>query len=324
MGKNQEPRALAQNKRTRRNWLTFLRMCRYGINNFSRNAWLTIAATAVMTITLLIMFFTLVARQVLVDTVGAIRDKVDMSIYVETDTPDEQAQAIKRSIEKLPSVKGVTYISPEEGRSNFAEDNKDDIQTLDALNEATNKLPGVFRVKIVDINDPTELNEFVRTNELYKTYADPDRPPSFQGDRRTALEAIGQWVTVAERGGLVASFVFIIISALIVFNTIRMAIFNRKEEIQMMKLIGADRSFIRGPFVVEAVVYGFIAAILATAIGVGGLYAIRERINEWVTVSGTVEFVTVYIGLVLLAMILAGAAIGVISSLLATRKYLKI
>ena len=151
MGKNQEPRALAQNKRTRRNWLTFLRMCRYGINNFSRNAWLTVAATAVMTITLLIMFFTLVARQVLVDTVGAIRDKVDMSIYVETDTPDEQAQAIKRSIEKLPSVKGVTYISPEEGRSNFAEDNKDDIQTLDALNEATNKLPGVFRVKIVDI-----------------------------------------------------------------------------------------------------------------------------------------------------------------------------
>lgn len=324
MGNNKAPRALTQGKKTRRKWLTFVRMCRYGINNFSRNAWLTVAATAVMTITLLIMFMTLVSRQVLVDTVDAIKDKVDMSIYVDTETTDEQAQAIKGAIEKLSTVKTVTYISPEEGRADFAEQNKGDIQTLDALNEATNKLPGIFRVKIVDINDPSELNEFVRTNELYKTHADPDRPASFQGDRRTAIETIGRWVEFAERGGLIASVVFMIISALIVFNTIRMAIFNRKEEIQMMKLIGADRSFIRGPFVVEAVVYGFIAAILATIIGVASLYAVRDKLEDWVNVGNTTEIVTGYLGLVVLAMVLTGAAIGVVSSLLATRKYLKI
>lgn len=324
MAKNNAPRALTQGKKTRRKWLTFVRMCRYGINNFSRNMWLTVAATAVMTITLLIMFFTLVARQVLVDTVDAIKDKVDMSIYVDTETTEEQAQDIKQAIKRLSSVESVQYISPEAGRADFAQQNKGDIQTLDALNEATNKLPGIFRVKIADINDPSELNKFVSTNELYKMHADPDREPSFQGDRRTAIETIGRWVEFAERGGVIASLVFLVISALIVFNTIRMAIFNRKEEIQMMKLIGADRNFIRGPFIVEAVVYGFIAAVFATILGVGALFAVRDKLNEWVNVGDTVELVSAYLGLVVLAMILTGAAIGVISSLLATRKYLKI
>ena len=104
-----------------------------------------------------------------------------------------------------------------------------------------------------------------------------------------------------------------------------MAIFNRKEEIQMMKLIGADRSFIRGPFIVEATVYGFIAAILATVIGMVGLYAARDKLASYeVAVQQTIDTMTFYIGFVLLGMIVAGALIGIISSLLATRKYLKV
>lgn len=300
-------------------------MCRYGINNFSRNTWLTIAATAVMTITLLIMFMTVVARQVLVDTVDQIKQKVDMSIYVKTDTSAEDAKMIKSEIEKLSSVKSVSYVSTQDAHNDFAKQNASDVQTLEALNEATNKLPGTFRVNITDINDPSQLDNFVKTNELYKEHADPDHPASFSGERRSAIQNIGRAVQFAESAGLIASVIFIVISALIVFNTIRMAIFNRKEEIQMMKLIGADRSFIRGPFVVEAVVYGFIAAVIATILGVLALYGMQEKLASYeVAISGTIQSVTVYIGVVLLAMMLAGAAIGVVSSLLATRKYLKI
>ncbi len=323
--KHVEPKALTQGKKTRRKWLTFVRMCRYGVNNFSRNLWLTIAATAVMTITLLIIFMTLAARQVLVDTVSTIKDRVDMSIYVKTDTTDAQAKDIENEIKKLSTVRTVTYVSPEQARKNFANENKTDTQTLDALNEATNKLPGTFRVNIKDINDPSELDNFVKTNSVYKQHADPDRPASFSGERRSAIQNIGRWVEFAERAGIMASIVFIVISSLIVFNTIRMAIFNRKEEIQMMKLIGADRSFIRGPFIVEAVVYGVIAALLATGLGVVALYASKDKLASYeVAVSGTVEGVTFYIAFVLIAMIIVGALIGVVSSLLATRKYLKI
>lgn len=323
--KSSEPKAFQQNRSARRKWLTFVRMCRYGINNFSRNAWLTIAATAVMTITLLIIFMTLVARQVLFDTVDTIKDRVDMSIYVKTDITAESVDNIKADLEKLSSVKSVVYVSPQQAREKFAQDNKSDLRTIEALSEAKNKFPGTFNVKIKDINDTKELENFVKSNSRYKEQSDPNQKPSFQGDRKKAIENIGIGIQFAERAGLIASVIFIVISSLIVFNTIRMAIFNRKEEIQMMKLIGADKSFIRGPFVVEAIVYGFIAAVLATALGVGALYAMKNTLlSAKIAIGPTIDNMTIYFPVVLLTMIAAGALIGIISSLLATRKYLKI
>jgi len=300
-------------------------MCRYGINNFSRNAWLTIAATAVMTITLLTVFVTIAARNVLVDTIGDIRDKVDMSIYVKTDISQEDIDKIQAGLKKLSTVRSVVYVSPEQARTDFAKDSSKDIGTLNALNEATNEFPGTFRVKIVDINNTSELQHFTDTDETYKADAYPNRPPSFAGERKSAIENIGRGVVFAQNAGLVASVVFMVISSLIIFNTIRMAIFNRRDEIQMMKLIGADRNFIRGPFVVEAMVYGFIAAVIATGLGIGLLLATQERLNQaGASMQGTIGIVTGYLPLVLLAMMLLGAVIGIISSLLATRRYLKI
>jgi cell division transport system permease protein len=324
--KKMDAKAFSQQKRKRRQWITFLRMCRYGVNNFSRNAWLTIAATAVMTITLLVVFVTLAARNVLVDTVGEIRDKVDMSIYVKNDTSEGDIKKIQAGLEGLTSsVRGVTFVSPKQARENFAQQSKGEADTLSALNEATNEFPGTFRINPVDINNTEELRAFVENDPTLKENIDPDREPSFAGTRRSAIESIGRWVGFAERIGLVASILFIAISSLIVFNTIRMAIFNRRDEIQMMKLIGADKSFIRGPFVVEAIVYGFIAAVVATALGVGILYASSEALlKAGVVLQGTIDIITIYIGVVLLGMILLGGLIGVISSLLATRRYLKI
>lgn len=324
-GKKMDAKAFSQQKRKRRQWLTFVRMCRYGINNFSRNAWLTVAATAVMTITLLIVFVTLTARNVLSDSIDTLSQKVDMSIYVKNETKAEDAAKIKSDLEKLSSVNRVTYISPEQARTEYAEENKGDAEVLGALNEAKNKFWGVMRIGIKDINDTSQLSEFVAKNEFLKKHIDPDKEPSFAGARKAAIESIGRTVGFAETLGLISSTVFIVISTLIIFNTIRMAIFNRKEEIQMMKLIGADSSFIRGPFVVEAVVYGFIAALLATGLGIMLLFLSRERLESYgVTVAPTVELVTVYGGVILLIMIALGALIGTISSLLATRKYLKL
>lgn len=104
-----------------------------------------------------------------------------------------------------------------------------------------------------------------------------------------------------------------------------MAIFNRKEEIQMMKLIGADRSFIRGPFLVEAVLYGIIAAFVATAVGMWILYAISKTLNSYqITVQPTINLLFGSLSLVIIVMMVIGAIIGVVSSLLATQRYLKV
>jgi cell division transport system permease protein len=323
MAKASEAKVFALRRRKRRQWLTFLRMIRYGINNFSRNAWLTVAATAVMTITLLIMFVTVSARNVLMDSLSELNKRIDISIYVKEDIPDEAIGTIKSDLSKLETVQAVKYITPEQNRENLAKSQKSSPDILNAINIATNKNPGTFRVNLVNINDTEELDKFVKTNQLLQDNLHPDLVDG--GEGKAAINKIASWVGFAEKLGLLASVVFIVLSSLIVFNTIRMAIFNRKEEIQMMKLIGADRNFIRGPFIVEAIVYGFIAAVLATALGLLILLGARDGLTSFgIAVDGTIDTVVRYIGFVLLAMIASGMVIGVISSLLATRRYLKI
>jgi cell division transport system permease protein len=278
-----------------------------------------------MTITLLVVFTTFAARNVLLDTVGVIRDSVDMSIYVKTDIKQDDIDKIQADLRTLSTVRDVKYVTPQEARENFAKANNKDAGILNALNESTNQFPGTFHVKLADINNTTELQTFVKENKAVKENLDPNREPSFAGDRKSAIANIGRWVGFAEKAGLVASVIFVAISSLIVFNTIRMAIFNRKDEIQMMKLIGADGSFIRGPFLVEAVVYGFIAAVIATILGVVILQASSQKLLDYgVSIQSTLELTTTYIGFVVLGMILLGGLIGVVSSLLATRRYLKI
>ena len=318
-------RALAQQKRHRRQWLTFVRMCRYGINNFTRNAWLTVAATAVMTITLLIIFATVIASNVLADSVAELSKKVDMSIYLRTGTTEQQAKPVIYALRQLSNVEDVTFISSEQARAQNAQNNKTDQDVLEAISQATNKLPAVIRINLKNINDTAQLDEFVKKNKELKPIVDLNRAPSFAGSRRNAIENIGRWANFAQRAGLAASVLFVVISSLIVFNTIRMAIFNRKDEIEMMKLIGAEKSFIRGPFLVEAVVYGCIAAVLATTIGVSLFVAASEKLQSYgIATANTTTALTMYLGVVLLVMIGLGALIGVISSALATRRYLKI
>jgi cell division transport system permease protein len=318
-------KALTNKKHNKRRLLTFWRVIRYGTDSFIRNSWLSVAATAVMTITLLIIFTAFVTQNILNDTIGELRNKVDMSIYLKTDTSDKAGENLITEIKKLPSVRSAKFCSADCARGQIAQENSSDADVLAALNEATNKTPATLKVVIADINDTSQLEKFVASNALIKKFINPDYKPSFAGERRNTIKSIGRAVNFAQVVGLTAGVIFVIISSLIIFNTIRMAIFNRKEEIQMMKLIGADQSFIRGPFLVEAIIYGFIAALFATGIGMWALLASAKTLLSYqISAQPTIDLVTIYAPFVLLSMIAIGAVIGIISSLLATRRYLKL
>lgn len=315
-------KVLTQQKMRRRQWITFVRMCRYGVNNFSRNAWLTVAATAVMTITLLVIFASVAARNILVDTGEAISSNVNISIYLKTDTDEEIVRQVESEVKAIDDVTNVTVSGPKDAYQEIVDSNKDNPDFLDALTEMHNQLPWTIRVALVDINDTSSLSEYVEESELVKEHA--DRPTSFAGERRVTIDTIGRAVGFAQTAGLVVGALFVGISMLIIFNTIRMAIFNRREEIHMMKLIGADRSFIRGPFLVEAMMYGVIAAVIATGAGVFLINTIAPTLeSNDIHVASTLTLATDYIGFVALGMIIIGAIIGIISSMLATHRYLK-
>lgn len=329
--KSKDERAkLVQNKKLRRRWLTWLRMARYGANNFTRNAWLTTAATAVMTITLVIVLITVVAQGVLRSTVDDVRKKVDFSIYLKNDITDSEVKTLESKLKNLEEVTAVRYIDVAEAKDSYIKQNKPPADQLQAISELpTNLNPFIpsLRVAIKDPDDVTVLAKLVANDQQFKDalHPDPRRKPSFSGDRKKVVETISSWASLAQNGGIIASLLFVGISMLIIFNTIRMAIFNRRDEIDMMKLIGADRNFIRGPFVVEAVMYGFFAALAATALGYFILFSAKGPLQSYgIAVGQTEEIMVTFAPLVLFGMIVLGGLIGSISARLAVRRYLKL
>lgn len=323
--KRLKSKELRKQRYKKRRMLTLYRTFKYGASNFTRNAWLTAAATAVMTITLLIIFITVAANNVMTDTIDDLKQKVDMSIYLKPETTPEQGKALVKEIKKLPSVKSAKFVSSSETRESFVQDNRNDAELLEAIKEASNRSPAVLRVVVDDINDTSELQKFAKNDKLIQESIDPTREPSFAGKRRDSITSIGRAVSFGQRAGIVASLVFVVISSLIIFNTIRMAIFNRREEIYMMQLIGADKAFIRGPFVIEAMMYGVLAALIATGLGLLLLFGLQDtKVAEYVSLAGTLQSALHYWPLVLLGVIGCGVTIGIISSSLATRRYLKL
>lgn len=308
----------------RRSMTTLLRILRYGLDNFRRNAWLTTAATVVMTITLLIIMTTVFARFVFNDTIDQVRQKIDVSVYLRDEATASQIQTFVEKIKKVSVVSSVSYVSKEQARSSFESQNKTDTEQLQALAELgeDNPFPASLRIKTKDPNKLEELNAVINSN---KNLLDQSHPTSYSGERKDAIDKIATVSQFLETAGLVAAAIFVIISIMIVFNTIRMAIFNRRDEIEMMKLIGAEKFFIRGPFIVEAAMYGVLAGIISVILMYGVVIVRAHELSQYeIAINDTVQFFQTWPVLIVLGQMLIGILIGIFSAQLAIRRYLKL
>jgi len=303
--------------------ITFWRIFQAGLRNFLRNAWLSAAATAVMMVTLILMTFSFISNQALTHTIKSVTDKIDVSVYLlPTVTPD-QANSFEQRLEATPNVASVSYVSQAQAVANYKSENANNPQLLQALDIAGGALPASIQIKA---KDPTKLDAIagVVNQPINKTLQDPSAPPSYSGNRKTTIDRIVHFSSFFKKISLVASIIFVVISILIIFNTIRMAIYTRREEIEIMKLVGATNWFIRGPFLIEAGLYGVIAAVLALLFCYGLLLSGASKLGNYIDISSTVTLFRHYPVVVVLCEVIAGIAIGVTSSLLALLRYLKL
>lgn len=315
---------LKNRQSSKRRLITFRRVVRYGFSNFWRNAWLSLASTVIMTITLLIVLVALVASKTLTSTIETLRQTVKMSIYVSNRIDHESAHQLRQALENLSSVRQVRYVSANEAKQEIVKNNADKPEVIKALNLATNKIPARYDIDVVDINNPSELENFVEQNALYQKFFSGDKP-SFASERRSAIDRIAQVSRFVEKFGLVTIAIFLLIAIMFVFNTIRMAIFNRKNEIYMMRLIGAEHGFIRGPFIIEAIITGLVSGLVATLalFGILSLINHEQLANYGLVLDNALSMMRQNWLLILLGISLLGAFIASFSSLFATRKYLK-
>lgn len=304
------------------------RVVKYGVKSFVRNTWLSIAAIAIMTITLIVLGFTVVATSVMDTAVYEFESQVDISIYIKQSASRDEVETIAEKMRALESVSEVVVTSPDEANNKtidliISDKGITDPAFIENLKDAPVILPWTLNVTMVKLGETEELKNFVANDESMHNMLDAKEPTYDSKDRET-INNIADATRNVRYIGFAAAGVFAVIAILVVFNTIRMAIFNRKEEIYMMRLVGASTSFIIGPFLVEASLYGVIAAVIATAVIYGATYALTF-VNEFASlVAPTFTIMLSFWYLAFAVLLVLGMMIGIISALLAARKYLKV
>ena len=304
------------------------RIFKYGFSGFARNIWLSSAATAVMSITMIILFITIVASVILSDTAEKMKEKIDITIYLKPQTSQEVLDQLKDRISQDKNIKSVETSTTEQEYEKLISENQDSASFInvldDEMKEATlAELQSTMRIKVYDADNLDSINEIKNNDELFKKYVDNSRE-STDVVNQTEISTIASWARMARTGGIVLAIIFLAISVLIIFSTIRMAIFSRREEIYMMKLVGADKRFIRGPFLVEAEICGLIAGIIAATASFFGFLWLAPKLAGYGINTDSIMAVLESNRLVLIYVVfmLVGIVIGRISARLAVSKYL--
>ena len=324
-------KTLTRNGRTKK-LRSARRVVKYGAVNFGRNVWLSTAATLVMTITLVVLSVTLIASVVLSETATTMRDKIDITLFFKPGTGKETLEVLKQVMSNDPNVKSIETRTSEEEYENFLKENADNELLIDTLEDPSmdmrstmiSTMQSTMRLKVYDTENLDSIKNIVASDINFVKNLDETEEPTYDVNK-AEIATITRWANIATTGGIALSAVFIVISVLVIFNTIRMAIFSRREEIYMMKLVGADSYFIRGPFLVEAQLSGVVSGVIASVIGYFGFRFLEPKLMAYGVNVSTISSVldSNKLILVILAMILAGGLIGTLSARLAIQKYLR-
>jgi len=306
-----------------RKFITFSRILRTGTLNFFRNAWLSIAAVAVMIITLTIVLFSVITNAAFSNTVANITAKIDISVFLNDSAPQDRVNQLIANLHTLPNVQQVTYLSKDQALDQYKQQNAGNTQLLDAINQTDNPIPATIIVKPIDLNKIQDIENSIN-QQKYKPLIGQ---VSYNGDRKVAIDKIAHATDIVKRAGIVAVIVFAIISVLIIFNTIQMAIFNRRDELTIMRLLGASTWYIRGPFVVEAILYGIIAALVSVllihTLFVASSSALQATSLGLLDINYASTYFHSRFWELLTLQLTLGILIGAVSSVVATRRYLK-
>lgn len=303
-------------------WITISRITKLGLTNFWRNLWLSLASTLVMTLTLMIISLFVVMTIVINKTTDRIKSKMDVTVYFLDTASTDQISDVQQKLAARTDVKEVKYISKEEALNVWQEQQKNQ-RIRELITESENPLPRSLAIKATDPENLNNIADYLASDE----FQDIVHKISYE-ENKAIIDKLLAITSFIKKIGWVASGIFILISILVILNTIRLAIFARKDEIEIMRLVGASDRFIKVPFIVEGILYGLIACILAVLLMGIGIYLIisplvTQYLGEPVTQNLKIFFNS-HILYIFLLQFFVGIIIGIGCSLISIRKYLKV
>ena len=298
------------------------RVIKFGFVNFWRNGLVSFASVLVMTIALSVIASLLFGRAMLNSTLDIVKDKVDISVYFKTGASEEEILAMQKRIERLPEVSKVIYSSREEELIKFRDRHQNDELTLQALAEiGDNPLGASLNIKA---KDPAQYEGVAQFLESEQEQSESSIIDKFNYNRnKAAINALSKIIETSRKLGFALALIFAGVAALITFNTIRLTIYMAREEISVMRLVGASSRYIKGPFVVEGIMYGVISAFLTSLILIPVTYwagPYTFNLGTGLNIFNYYMSNIISIGFILL---ISGFIVGSFSSYLAVKKYLK-
>lgn len=300
--------------------MTLNRIIKSGLVNFWRNGWLSTATVLIMTVTLLAWTSIFLLNVVLTSVLGILEQKVDISVYFNLNAKESDILALKSKLDNLEEVSNVEYVSTGEALEIFKKRHSDDEILLKSVQElGDNPLEASLNVLAKDASKYGTVVSFLSQSQFENIISKIN-----YAENKIVIERLGNIIGVLRQSGLAFGLVLALIAFLVAFNTVRLAIYSSREEITIMKLVGASNWFVRGPFIVEGVLHGMVSSAFAFMIIIPGVAVIGPKLLNFLPEINLVNYLGDNFWQLLLFQTLGGIILGVFSSWFAIRKYLKI
>ncbi|MEM9336347.1 MAG: permease-like cell division protein FtsX [Patescibacteria group bacterium] len=305
-------------------WTGFKRIVRAGFIGFWRNAYVSLASIFVMTIALFVIGATMMVDQLLTVSLQQLQEKVDINLYFVTSAQEEDIDALRTSLEALPNVLAVTYTTREQALEEFRAQYQNDeimMQSLEELDD--NPLRAKLAIQAVETDQYENIAQYIDEQIVQQSPQNPVIDNYNYLEKKESIDTLSSIIGVVEQASFTVMIVLVVAAVLITLNTIRLAIYTAREEISVMRLVGAGNTFIRGPFVLQGIMYGLVSGILALLIMYPILLWIGPGTEEFFQFNIFDYFVANF-GYIFLVLVGIGVVLGIISSLFAIARYLRV
>lgn len=299
------------------------RVVKAGFVGFWRNAYVSLASVFVITVALFVIGATMFLDQLLTTSLQSLQQKVDINVYFVPSASQDEVDAIRTAVAALPDVAAVTYTSREEALARYRERNQNDEIAMQALAELDeNPLGANLAIQARETSQYENIARFLEEKREAATQKPIIDEINYERNRES-IDTLTNIIGAVERASIVTMLVLIIASILITFNTIRLAIYTAREEISIMRLVGASNMFIRGPFMLQGVMYGLVAGVFSLIIFYPIMVWLGPLTENFFEFNLFTYFISnfSYIFGVLIGI---GVVLGLVSSMLAVARYLRV
>lgn len=311
-------------------WTNVKRVARYGIAGFVRNGFVSLAAVLVMTLMMFVLANVILSNAAMQATLQELTEEVDVTVYFTPSASDAQIQDAQQSLRALPEVAAIEYVTREQALADFRARHATDQLTLQALDElGDNPFGASLNIRAKETSQYQGIATYLNTQQEQGTDVGKAIDKVNFNQNKAAIDRLSTIISTSERNALAKMLLLAICSILIVFNTIRLAIYTSRDEIGVMNLVGAGRWYVRGPFMIAGILYGVISGVVVLLL----LYPILLFYPVLVGLDPTSEllfssfnsfsYYTDHFVFFFFALLATGVVLGAISSFLAVRRYLR-